>query len=205
MMNEAFEIKGCGHSFCSECTVRYVASKIQENIISVGCPETNCQGVLEPEFCRSILPPEVYDRWGNALCESVILGGQKFYCPFKDCSALLLDEGEGGILQSECPHCNRLFCAQCKVPWHSGIICEDFQKLNVDEREGEDIMLMESAKKNKWHNASIMLKELLDACLLAAGLFYLSLSFLCSIKYSSHCFLVFVGVDMHFVTTLDLQ
>ncbi|KAI3852330.1 hypothetical protein MKW92_007513 [Papaver armeniacum] len=149
-MNEAFEIKGCNHSFCSECMVRYVASKIQENVISIGCPEMNCQGVLEPEFCQSILPPEVFDRWGKALCESLVLGAQKFYCPFKDCSALLVDDGDGGILESECPHCNRLFCAQCKVPWHAGIKCADFQKLNVDEREREDILLMKTAKKNKW-------------------------------------------------------
>ncbi|KAI3833519.1 hypothetical protein MKW98_024518 [Papaver atlanticum] len=150
MMSEAFQVKGCRHSFCSECMVRYVASKIQENVTSIGCPEMNCQGVLEPEFCQSILPPEVFDRWGKALCEALILGVQKFYCPFKDCSALLLDEGVGGILQAECPHCRRLFCAQCKVPWHAGIICADFQKLNVDERGREDIMLMEAAKKNKW-------------------------------------------------------
>ncbi|KAI3996446.1 hypothetical protein MKX01_013231 [Papaver californicum] len=110
----------------------------------------NCQGVLEPEFCQSILPPEVFDRWGKALCEALIHGAKKFYCPFKDCSALLLDEGVGGISQSECPHCRRLFCAQCKVPWHAGIICAEFQKLNVDERGREDIMLIEAAKKNKW-------------------------------------------------------
>ncbi|KAI3973163.1 hypothetical protein MKX01_020898, partial [Papaver californicum] len=114
-------------------------TKMMKNVTSIGCPEMNCQGVLEPEFCQSILPPEVFDRWGKALCEALILGAQKFYCPFKDCSALLLDEGVGGISQSECPHCRRLFCAQCK-----------FQKLNVDERGREDIMLMEAAKKNKW-------------------------------------------------------
>ncbi|KAI3908700.1 hypothetical protein MKW92_020972 [Papaver armeniacum] len=151
MINEAFEIKGCAHFYCSECIVRYVASKIQENVISIGCPEMNCQGVLEPEQCRSILPPEVFDRWGRAQCEALILGEQIFYCPFKDCSApLLVEEGQGEIVQSECPHCNRSFCAQCKVPWHDGIICAEFQRLDVDERGREDIMLMEVAKKNKW-------------------------------------------------------
>ncbi|OVA13013.1 zinc finger protein [Macleaya cordata] len=151
LQNEAFNIKGCRHSFCSECMVRYVASKIQENVTSIGCPEMNCQGVLEPEFCQSILPPEVFDRWGKALCESLILGAQKFYCPFKDCSALLLDDNGGMVVrESECPYCRRLFCAQCKVSWHAGIVCEEFQKLNVDEREREDIMLMEIAKKQKW-------------------------------------------------------
>ncbi|MCL7038351.1 hypothetical protein MKW94_028273 [Papaver nudicaule] len=115
MINEAFEIKGCGHSYCSECMVRYVQSKIEENVISIGCPEIDCHGVLEPEICQSILPPEVFNRWGKALCEALILGTQKFYCPFKDCSALLHNEGgRKKILQSECPHCNRLFVHNVK-------------------------------------------------------------------------------------------
>ncbi|KAI3908702.1 hypothetical protein MKW92_020974 [Papaver armeniacum] len=150
MISESFQIKGCGHSYCSECMVRYVASKVQENVTSIGCPEMNCQGVLEPEFCKSILPPEVFDRWGKAQCEALILGDQNIYCPFKNCSAPLLDEGRGKIIRSECPHCNRLFCARCKVPWHQGIRCAAFQKLNVDERENEDIMLHKTAKRNNW-------------------------------------------------------
>ncbi|KAF8388681.1 hypothetical protein HHK36_025361 [Tetracentron sinense] len=148
--SESFNIKGCTHSYCSECMTRYVASKIQENITSIQCPESNCKGVLEPEYCRSILPPKVFDRWGDALCESLILGSQRFYCPFKDCSALLIDEGGGLVKESECPNCRRLFCAQCKVPWHSGIDCVGFQKLNKDERGREDIMMMELAKKRNW-------------------------------------------------------
>ncbi|KAI3955844.1 hypothetical protein MKW98_006204 [Papaver atlanticum] len=150
MINESFQIKGCAHSYCSECMVRYVASKIQENVISIKCPEWNCQGVLEPEFCKSILPPDVFDRWGKAQCEALLLGDQNIYCPYKDCSAPLLDDGGGKIVRSECPHCNRLICARCKVPWHEGIRCATFQKMNVDERENEDIMLMKTAKKNRW-------------------------------------------------------
>ncbi|GKA75011.1 zinc finger, C6HC-type containing protein, partial [Tanacetum coccineum] len=53
------------------------------------CPDPNCKGVIGPEACRLIVPKEVLERWENALCESLVLGTQKFYCPFKDCSALL--------------------------------------------------------------------------------------------------------------------
>ncbi|XP_059635958.1 probable E3 ubiquitin-protein ligase ARI3 [Cornus florida] len=150
--NESFRIMGCSHSYCSDCMIKYVASKLQENITLIGCPVSGCEGLLEPEHCRPILPPEVFDRWGSALCEAVILGSEKFYCPFKDCSALLIDDPENGevIIQSECPYCHRLFCAQCKVAWHLGIECADFQKLNKNEREREDIMLMQLAKNKKW-------------------------------------------------------
>jgi E3 ubiquitin-protein ligase RNF144 len=36
------------------------------------------------------------------------------------------------------------------VPWHSGIECEEFQRLNEDERGREDLMLRELAKDKKW-------------------------------------------------------
>ncbi|KAJ9687840.1 hypothetical protein PVL29_013869 [Vitis rotundifolia] len=149
-LNHSFSIKGCPHSYCSDCMTKYVASKLQDNVSRISCPAPNCTGVLEPQQCRPILPSHVFDRWGNALCEALILGSQKFYCPYKDCSALLIrDEGEV-IKESECPNCRRLFCAQCEVPWHSGIDCGEFQKLNKDERGREDILMMNLAKTNNW-------------------------------------------------------
>ncbi|KAL3747014.1 hypothetical protein ACJRO7_015886 [Eucalyptus globulus] len=84
-----------------------------------------------------ILPPEVFDRWGNAVCEALILEEDRFYCLFKDCSALLIkDRGGPPVRESECPNCRRLFCAQCR---------------NEGEREREDIMLMKVAKSKRWN------------------------------------------------------
>ncbi|KAK1287124.1 hypothetical protein QJS10_CPB19g01985 [Acorus calamus] len=112
--DEIFLTKTCEHVFCMECMGSYVASRIQDNATDVLCPDPNCDERLEMENCRPILPKEVFDRWGDALCESVILGSVKFYCPFKDCSALLIDEGVV-FEESECPHCHRLFCAKRKT------------------------------------------------------------------------------------------
>ncbi|GMP45819.1 hypothetical protein CsSME_00014200 [Camellia sinensis var. sinensis] len=81
------------HLFCSDCIAKHVAVKIQENISMVTCPELNCEVVLQLESCRLIIPKLVFDRWKNALYESIILASQKFYCPFKDCSAVLVDDG----------------------------------------------------------------------------------------------------------------
>ncbi|KAK8550368.1 hypothetical protein V6N12_039081 [Hibiscus sabdariffa] len=148
--NDLFNIKGCSHAYCTDCMIKYVASKLQDNITAISCPVENCDGLLEPEYCRSILPKEVFDRWGDALCEAMVLGSQTFYCPFKDCSTLLIDDGGEAVKESECPSCRRLFCAQCKVPWHAEIECGEFQKLHKDEREREDIMLMKLVKEKKW-------------------------------------------------------
>ncbi|KAM2313855.1 hypothetical protein ACFX1S_026954 [Malus domestica] len=148
--HDRFDLKNCSHAYCTDCIVNYVASKLQDNITSIRCPVPNCIGLLEPEYCRPILPPEVFYRWGSALCEAVILGSEKFYCPYKDCSAILIDDGTEVVRQSVCPNCWRMFCAQSKAPWHEGIKCEEFLKLNKDEREKEDIMLMDLAQKQQW-------------------------------------------------------
>lgn len=148
---DMFTNNACTHSFCVDCIGKYVATKIHGNILNVECPEPKCKGNLEPQLFRSVVPQEVFDRWENALCESLVLGSRKFYCPFKDCSALLLDdENEAAVTVSECPICHRLFCARCKVSWHAGLECEEFRKLGEGEREKEDIMMMELAKEKRW-------------------------------------------------------
>ncbi|KAL9386476.1 hypothetical protein Peur_019600 [Populus x canadensis] len=146
-----FETESCAHSFCNDCISRHVAAKVQYGTRIVTCPGLNCRAVLDLDTCRPILTRAVIDLWEDALCEEVINASQRFYCPFKDCSALLIDDNEGeAIIESECPFCHRLFCALCSVPWHSGIECEEFQRLNEDERGREDLMLRELAKDKKW-------------------------------------------------------
>lgn len=147
---EMFGNDNCSHSFCTDCIGKYVATKIQENISMVKCPEPKCGGVLEPQLCRSLVPKEVFERWENALCESMVLGSHKFYCPFKDCSTLLVDDGGVVVTVSECPNCHRLFCAQCNVAWHEGSDCVAFQAMKRKGSEREEKMTMELAEKEKW-------------------------------------------------------
>lgn len=152
---EIFEgLRECKHSFCTDCIVKYIASKMKEKSIPIECPNPNCNRVIEPEYCGSILPKEVFERWESALFEASVLGSHKFYCPYKDCSVLMVDDGGDEVTQSECPYCHRLFCARCRVGWHVGFTCQEFQKLEKDEREKDDILFMKLAKDKQWRRCS---------------------------------------------------
>ncbi|KAF0911431.1 hypothetical protein E2562_008306 [Oryza meyeriana var. granulata] len=149
-----FAIAGCTHAFCVSCVRQYIAAKVGENVLSIGCPDPGCKngGALHLEACRDVIPPQLFQRWGDALCESA-LSSLKFYCPFSDCSALLVDDpgdGEEAITDAECPHCSRMFCAKCKVPWHEGATCAEFQQLGKDERGRDDLLLRKVAQESKW-------------------------------------------------------
>ncbi|XP_010431633.1 PREDICTED: ATP-dependent RNA helicase DEAH12, chloroplastic-like [Camelina sativa] len=148
---ESFRINGCSHSYCNDCVSKYIAAKLQDNILSIKCPVSGCSGQLEPEQCCHILPRDVFDRWGDALCEAVIMPSKRFYCPYKDCSALVfLDESGEKINESECPHCHRMVCVECGTKWHPEITCEEFQKLVENERDRDDILLKKMAEDQNW-------------------------------------------------------
>ncbi|KAM3391136.1 hypothetical protein ACQJBY_012663 [Aegilops geniculata] len=148
-----FSVNSCGHVFCSSCITQYVAAKLDNNVARVECPDPGCKGgVVELERCHEIIPPDLLDKWGFLLCESA-LGTKRIYCPYRECSAPLVADSEAGtaaVTEAECPHCHRLFCVRCAVPWHGGITCTEFQKLGLDERGPEDILLRRLVGREGW-------------------------------------------------------
>ncbi|XP_039788736.1 probable E3 ubiquitin-protein ligase RNF217 [Panicum virgatum] len=153
-----FIVSPCRQAFCLSCTVQYIAAKVGENVVHVRCPDPSCRdGAVELEDCRGLIPSDLFVKWDLALCESAAelgVGEKKVYCPFRDCSAPLLAgegmTGEGSIAEADCPHCRRLFCARCMVPWHDGVGCEEFQGLGEHERGREDVMLRRLAGAKRW-------------------------------------------------------
>jgi len=149
-IEKMFKSRNCSHSFCEDCVARFLAVKIQDKKGTIKCPDPNCNSNLDPQQCISILPKDVFERWGDALVDSVF-GTKKIYCPFKDCSTMLVNDGNEVVRITECPHCHRLFCAQCQVPWHAEVDCLGFQILKKGGPEKNlDLMAMELAKKENW-------------------------------------------------------
>ncbi|KAL5583383.1 hypothetical protein UlMin_015825 [Ulmus minor] len=138
-------IKCKNHLFCRDCMGKHVATKIGQNITKVKCPGLGCNVLLETQNCRSIVPKAVVDRWEVAIYKSRLFGWQKIYCPFPDCSVLLVADNEEkakGLISLECPSCHRMFCARCSVPWHAGSKC--LIETNDDRR------LANLARKRSW-------------------------------------------------------
>lgn len=151
---DSFSSQGCSHVFCNECISQHIAAKVGENCKVVKCPEEGCKAVLDFDICKQFLRHDVFERWGRILCESSIDNQLIVYCPFKDCSALMLGFEKEGVVDAVCPHCDRVFCVRCKSPWHEGINCSEYQKLGENERAKEDIMLRNLAKNKQWGRCS---------------------------------------------------
>ncbi|RYR47846.1 uncharacterized protein LOC107607785 [Arachis ipaensis] len=57
---ENFSITDCSHSYCTDCVVKYVGSKLDDNVINIRYPISRCGGFLELDGCRKVLPKMVY-------------------------------------------------------------------------------------------------------------------------------------------------
>lgn len=208
----------CVHSYCTDCTVRYVATKIKENAARIKCPDVECTHLIEPYTCRDLIPKDVFDRWEKILCESLISSWDKFYCPFKDCSAMMVNDegGNANVTQTECPSCHRLFCVKCKVTWHAGIECDEFQRFGNTKKKSsddEDALLIQMAKNKQWRRCPSckFYVDKVEGCqhincrfvfLIITNLLLCSKSFT-NIRFR-FVFCEFVGVDISFAMVVDL-
>ena len=52
---DLFSLKGGEHFYCTECIIRYVASKLDDILAIISYQVSDCRGVLEPEYCRVTL------------------------------------------------------------------------------------------------------------------------------------------------------
>ncbi|OMO68030.1 Zinc finger, C6HC-type [Corchorus olitorius] len=120
----------CKDNFCTDCICKYVeANMVQSNNANIKCPVLGCRLPLNPLSCRPILPTHLFDKWCELLCGQTVLQkyelSQRCYCPYPDCSALVLNECGDNPTESTCPNCKRQICFQCKSPWHPGALVVD--------------------------------------------------------------------------------
>lgn len=154
--NGMFEALPCSHRLCIPCLQKYVRFKLQAKQIPIPCVQSRCPETLTLEACKPFLPWKLSDAWEILLVEHHIPQGERVYCPFPNCSALLIKDISGKSINTsvECPSCNRLFCVSCMVPWHAHLTCSEYQKLPPDERSREDVLLQGLAKEKKWSRCS---------------------------------------------------
>ncbi|XP_073294614.1 E3 ubiquitin-protein ligase RSL1-like [Primulina huaijiensis] len=112
------------------------------------CPVgLDCGEILEIDACRQIVPMYLISMWDDAICESMLDASQKFYCPYKDCSSLMVNDGGEMIRGRYAFPAGDCCVVHCNVPWHSGVGCE---WIDQNERRVEDLIVHQLAKEIKW-------------------------------------------------------
>ncbi|XP_068654570.1 E3 ubiquitin-protein ligase RSL1-like isoform X1 [Aristolochia californica] len=144
----------CSHKFCSHCLMTYMDKKVVTAVAPIRCPQLRCTYYISASEYKSFLPVSSSEKMERFLAEANI------YCPYTSCSVLLnpqqcLSTRASSSSQSEtscieCPDCQRFICANCGVPWHSSMTCEEYQSLPIEDRDAGNITLQRLAQNQRW-------------------------------------------------------
>ncbi|XP_026438043.1 uncharacterized protein LOC113336350 [Papaver somniferum] len=102
---------------------------------------------------REVVPCSLRIRSTLRIIKRWVAYGRS-YCPYRDCSELVLNEcvetnSTTKVTKSNCPNCKKLFCFHCMVPWKENHRCTDRSETTIDI-DSNDVFFIENVKHNKW-------------------------------------------------------
>lgn len=156
--SQIFSVDDCQHRYCFSCMKQYVEVKLLHGMVPK-CPHEGCKNELLIDSCRKFLTSKLVETMQQRKLEASIPPTEKIYCPYPRCSALMSKKevldysqslmGSEQSLPKKCVKCHGLFCFGCKVPWHSGMTCYTYKRLNPNS-PAEDVRLKFLASRSLW-------------------------------------------------------
>jgi hypothetical protein len=81
---------------------RHAEVQVQAGQVPVRCPQADCLQPLTPAKCQKLLTVDVFNSLTKRLAEASIPEGDRVYCPYRNCSALMNKTGLRSS-QNVCP------------------------------------------------------------------------------------------------------
>lgn len=139
----AFHI--CTDVFHKVCLLNYLKEEIEKRVFPIKCPNTECgKEISDKDVKDTILDqPELLKKYENYALEFVLNSNKDYLrCPTPDCTYAFCMSFEDP--QMTCPICTKSYCMACKVDWHNGMTCQQYEakrKAEIEElkRRGEQM------------------------------------------------------------------
>ncbi|KAI5391081.1 hypothetical protein KIW84_076084 [Lathyrus oleraceus] len=187
--SQIFSVDECQHRYCFSCMKQHVEVKLLHGMVPK-CPHEGCKNELLIDSCRKFLTSKLIETMQQRKLEASIPLTEKIYCPYPRCSALMsktevLDYshslmGSEQSVPKKCVKCHGLFCFSCKVPWHSGMTCYTYKRLNPNP-PAEDVKLKFLASRSLWRQC-VKCNHLIE---LAEGCYHMTCR--CSYEFCYKC------------------
>jgi hypothetical protein len=163
-LSEMIVIPDCTHIFCRSCIVQHSEVKVQSGQVPIRCPQVNCTQTLSLTLSKSILSTKWYELLNKRMIEANMPEAERVYCPYPKCSALMSREtlkannqrsassssASSLVTSASCVECFRMFCVECRVPWHIAMTCQQYQQLPPIFKDAQDANLYKLAENQKW-------------------------------------------------------
>ncbi|EPS41376.1 hypothetical protein H072_4727 [Dactylellina haptotyla CBS 200.50] len=138
---------GCQHtesSCCTDCLQDMIDSAVRNAMWGdLKCPELSCQALLDSNGVKKYSSPEAYSKWEKFQLNKALEGDEEFrWCPGHNftCGHGQLHPERDSQPRIICSECDTHHCYTCRVEWHSGQTCEQYQA-NLAISQSEALIL----------------------------------------------------------------
>jgi hypothetical protein len=127
----------CDHKFCKNCITEYTRMKITDGETdSLTCPVLTCKREIEVKEIKQLLNSQEMKKYEDfSLKKALSKIPTVCYCPNRLCNNAIDVVGCESCMK--CPACATVFCSACKVEWHQGMTCMEYQEWKVKSFESE--------------------------------------------------------------------
>jgi hypothetical protein len=144
----------CGHYCCEDCVPRWVETALKDrSLMPLKCGQCND---LVDTTCREFR--DILERFSKMhdsdlssefeMAELVSQLRNPVFCPKRGCGAAfespVFPEDRprpSNWFVSQCETCNTPICLQCRVKFHRGYTCQEYQQIPAEDRNPEDLEL----------------------------------------------------------------
>ena len=117
----------CHHSsdICVDCTRHFIEAELERNgpTSQIRCPHLGCGEVLAHGDIQKLLPSHSFGQYDTRAAKRAMESIKGFtWCSNPRCENGQVCDGTIMV----CSECNAETCAECKVPWHTGMTCEEY-------------------------------------------------------------------------------
>lgn len=132
--NDMFELSCC-HSFCLDCWVTNMKTKIESHDIDIVCLHECCSCRVSVESIRKFVGEDHFDRFMRIVDHhfSVSSSNRVIECSNSRCRHILtvgIDDQYGNALQ--CRQCGQFTCIECKDRAHFPLACHETSDLHIN-------------------------------------------------------------------------
>lgn len=124
--DDLLPLDDCGHLLHAACINEHIMAQVMSMTFPVTCPLSNCRMEISSLDLQERLSADdlaLYEQ--NSFTYYVQQHtGDLMNCPTPKCSFVFAWSGDGPEFQ--CPLCHKQYCLTCRVDWHSGLTCEQF-------------------------------------------------------------------------------
>ncbi|CAD8088656.1 unnamed protein product [Paramecium primaurelia] len=116
----------CQHIFHQKCLNQYCVHQMGDKKIPIKCPSQCNQTIIYQDLIE-VLDQKQLSEFQQLSFKAYVqsLGNQYSWCPTPNCTYVFIVEKS---FQLDCPVCQKKYCLECKIEYHNGFSCKEYQE-----------------------------------------------------------------------------